>query len=231
MRNLGLGALAAVGALAFAAQANAALLTANLEDFTNGGGFFGKVTLEDTAPNTISITLDVADPINPGLTEADILGVWFDVDDESVLASLQTAYTNDTLFQNIVPAGTIQAALFSANGVNSVGGANNNLNGGGGAGEDFDIGIAVGTQGGPGGFNQTITFDMVLTGLDTSLFLDQRVGMRVQSIDVPGFGGSSKLLGDAGGNGTTPVPEPATLALLGAGVIGLGILRRRRQAA
>ena len=109
MKRFGLGLLSAAAAIAIAAQAQAALLTANLEDFTNGGGFFGTVTLQDTAANTVSVKLDIAPPINVGLTQGDILGVWFDVTNEAVLPGLQTAFTNGTLFQNQNPAGTITA--------------------------------------------------------------------------------------------------------------------------
>lgn len=225
MRLLKTLALSAIALLSISAGAHAGSITADLEDFTNGGGFFGTVILEDTAPNTVSVTLDISPPINAGLTQGDILGVWFDVTDVSKLPTLLAAFNANTLFQNILPAGTIQTAAFSANSVNSVGSSNNNLNGGGGAGSNFDIGIAVGTQGSAGGFNQTITFDMVSIGLDTSLFLDQRIGMRVQSIQGGTFmSGSSKLLGDGT---TTSVPEPGTLAVINIGLLILGSALRR----
>lgn len=218
-------------AMSIAGIAQADLITADLTDFTNGGGFFAQVQLEDTAPNTISISVNIADPINAGLTQGDVLGVWFDVNDASFLPVLNGLFASANfggVFQNQAPSGIVTGAIADENNVNSVGSMNNNLGGGGNPapGLNFDIGIALGTQGGPAGFNQTISFDLVFDGIDTSVFLNERVGLRVQSINSPTFAsGSSKLLGS-----TTPppvsVPAPAPLALIGIGLLGLGLRKK-----
>ena len=62
----------AVSALAVTPFANSALITTQLENMTNGGGFFGELTFEDTALDTVKISADIAAPINAGLTKGDI---------------------------------------------------------------------------------------------------------------------------------------------------------------
>ncbi|MFK7967153.1 MAG: PEP-CTERM sorting domain-containing protein [Burkholderiaceae bacterium] len=220
--------LIAGAVLSVTSLAHADLITADLTDFTNGGGFFAQVELEDTAPNTVAIRIDIADPINAGLTQGDVLGLWLDVNDASFLPILNGLFSSPNfgnVFQNENPAGIVTAALAVENSVNAVGSSNNSLSGGGGAGLDFDIGIALGAQGSQAGFNQTISFDLVFDGIDTSVFFNERVGMRVQSITSPTFTvGSSRLLG--GFPPPTSVSAPASLALLGVGLLALGLRKR-----
>lgn len=212
-------------ALVMAGQSQAALITAYLTDFTNGGGFFAEVTLEDNGPDSIAVSVDIADPINVGLSQGDILGLWLDVNDETILPGLDSAFSViSNVFQNVDPTGIVNGAVASANNVNSLG-PNANLNGGGGAGDDFDIGIVLGANGNAQGFVETISFDFVFTGLSTDLFLNERVGVRVQSITSPTFsGGSSKLLGSST---TTSVPSPLPVALLAIGLLPL-LMRKRK---
>ena len=100
---------------------------------------------------------------------------------------------------------------------------NVNINGAGA--DNWDLAVEVGENGSDGGFNQMVTFNLVMDGLDESQFIGQRVGMRVQSIEGGSFDnvGSSKLLN--GGQ----VPEPATLGILGLSLLGLGVIRRKRR--
>lgn len=61
-----------------------AIVVVDLEDVTNGGGFFAKVTIEDITDG-VKITGDIADPINVGPTKGDVLGLEFQISDESLL--------------------------------------------------------------------------------------------------------------------------------------------------
>lgn len=70
--------------------------------------------------------------------------------------------------------------------------------------------------------SSNVTFANVINALDDKRM---RVGIHVQGFAE---GGSESFINDPGG--TTPVPEPATMLLFGAGLAGLaGIARRKMQ--
>ena len=238
----GLRVIAAIALLAEAGIANGTpvTVTADLEDVTNGGGFFAQVTFTDTGTNVVRVKADIAAPINKGLTQGDVLGLWIDIRDEDKL--------NGLTFSNEDPTAIITASSIDANNVDGVGSNNVNLNGTHQGG--FDIGLALGKNGGPD-FIQTVEFDMTSVGLEAMLFVDQRVGMRVQSISGDAtfaFGtSSSKLIGSGSGSGSgsgissginsiggfsgtqgNGVPEPPAITLMGAGLLCIFFAYRRR---
>lgn len=229
--------------------ATAGTITTRIEDFTNGGGFFAEVRVSDLGPDRIRLTLDVSDPVNPGLAQADLLALWFDLADPGLLPSftrLDTSGATASLADDpsqVFPSGGVLDAWFDADAIGSLGG-NNNLNGGGGVATGFDIGLLLGLNGGRDGFQQQRTFDLVLPGLSSAALTDQRIGLRVQSIAGGAFDGigSSKLLGEL--TDTTPpliatsfatfaapsgsIPTPAPWVLIGLGLAALTPWSRRR---
>lgn len=208
--------ISAASLLAFASFANSAVIT-TLQDATNGGGFFGEVTFSDKELNTVTVAATVDDSVNAGLTEGDILALWFDFADFSALSGTASVSNKD-------PASMPAVIEFSEDSVGtSPDSFPNNLN----INEsNWDFAIQTGVGGESGGVIQSLSFDLTIVGLNANQFLNQRVGMRVQSIEGDnsfGFGeDSSKLIGSGG---SVPVPEPGTIALLALGLLGLGISR------
>jgi hypothetical protein len=74
-------------------------------------------------------------------------------------------------------------------------------------------------------------FDINLSGTFTTLNVTKDIILSVSGSAQPGVGGSISIVDqDYGQTDVSPVPEPATLALIGTGLIGAGLLRRRKAA-
>ena len=167
----------------FASVANSTIIT-SIEDATNGGGFFAEVTFANNGADTVRVTADISDPINLGISKGDILGLWFDLGAFNSLSGAPTFGGSTEVLEFEYAEDSVGSSL----------GKNININGS--SAKDWDLAVNVGKNGAKDGFNQTLSFDITIAGLDESLFFGSRVGMRVQSIKGSSFrSDSSKLVG------------------------------------
>ena len=184
--------------------------TIYLTDFENRPG---EARVEITNNNSGQIQLE----LSLISTMADIRGFFFDLngnfDNFSITGSDVTTWNSDYF-------ATDQSAIVLSN-QNLFGSLTNNVNLNG-TGATFDFGVEFGSSGiGNDDINQTTFF---ITNA-TELILGNLAGMRLMSVGT-NRNGSLKLLGTY--VSTNPVPEPATMLLLGIGLLGISALGRKK---
>jgi hypothetical protein len=195
-----------------------------------GGASWGTMDIDVVGTNTLRVRYEAApDTVIPGGSQITAFGFALDVLPVGVENPANGDFSGDRDDLDWIVLNNLNAIPNPANGDEFSPGITK---------FDFAFGVTEGNANNinppgilPGEFD---IFTLVFAGVDfeaNDFDLEDFVnltGIRLQSLPDDINGGSLFLAGD-GDNGATPNPEPATVFLLGSGLIGLAAFRRKTK--